>query len=197
MNIGIEVNGVLRDTVKKFKAIYEKTYMEEFDGEGENLYKIKEPIDTEFLPNHFYFENDEELFDFTYVEFPMSIFGHAPSTHMDTFVKLNELYTELRDDNNVYILSDEIGKSKPSTLFFLSKFGCEVERIMFYNTVTKDEVLTNMDVLITASSSVVEEYKNQIQTIILFNTEQNMSYEYDKRIDKLEELTNFILKDHV
>jgi FMN phosphatase YigB (HAD superfamily) len=61
----------------------------------------------------------------------MEIFGHAPSTEMMTFNIFNDLYVSIRDNHDLIIISDEIGKTKPATLFFLSKFGCLSESIVF------------------------------------------------------------------
>ena len=126
MRIAFEVNGVLRDTIKKLESTYEKLLIDELEvGEGEDndefKYEIIKPINTEIIKDHFKFKSDEELYDFIYVENPMTIFGHAPSTEMNTFVSLDKIYKELRDENEIIIVSDEFGKSKPSTLFFLSK----------------------------------------------------------------------------
>jgi len=64
-----------------------------------------------------------------YEEHPMEIFGHSPSVEMSTMNDLNEFYYEMRDNHDILIVSDEIGKSKPASLFFLSKFGCLVEKV--------------------------------------------------------------------
>jgi hypothetical protein len=37
----------------------------------------------------------------------------------------------MRDNHDILIVSDEIGKSKPASLFFISKFGCLVESVNF------------------------------------------------------------------
>ena len=50
MKIGIEINGVLRDTISKFKSVYDKFLIQSTDGneEDENQFKysIVEPINT-------------------------------------------------------------------------------------------------------------------------------------------------------
>jgi hypothetical protein len=194
MRIAFEVNGVLRDTIKKLESTYEKYLIDELEvGEEEEQfqYEIVRPINTEIIKDHFKFQSDDELYEFIYIENPMTIFGHAPSTEMNTFQVLNQIYKELRDDNQIIIVSDEIGRSKPSTLFFLSKFGCEIEEILFYNDKTIDRILKDVDVLVTCNTSLINDYKNWIPNVVLFNNEQNTSYEYDKRIYSLEEFINF------
>ena len=158
MKIGIEINGVLRDTIGKFVEIYEKhlldnheykstdkTYELEFSGDTDEVVSINENVNSDLfeykilsdvtsldLLNHFSFPSKEDLYSFMYEEYTMELFGHAPSTEMSTFNILNDLYYELRDEYDLLIVSDEIGKSKPSSLFFLSKFGCLIEKVLFY-----------------------------------------------------------------
>ena len=135
MKIGIEINGVLRDTIGKFKTTYEKflidNNLENSESENPFEYKISEPIDSLDLTNHFSFQSREEFFSFLYEEFPMEIFGHSPSTELSSLNDLNDLYINLRDKVDFIIISDEISKSKPATLFFLSKFGCLIEKYFF------------------------------------------------------------------
>jgi len=46
-------------------------------------------------------------------------------------------------------------------------------------------------VLVTCNTDLLNEYKKWLPHIVLFNNEQNSSYEYDKRIYSLEEFINF------
>ena len=110
-------------------------------------YKKLSDVTSLDLMSHFSFKNNEELFNFMYEEYAMELFGHAPSTEMTTFHILNDFYLEFRDNHEISIISDEIGKSKPSSLFFLSKFGCLIENISFYNEVTKEEILSKFDLI--------------------------------------------------
>lgn len=139
MRIGIDINGVLRDTISKFTQLYEKHMIEkgidEFIGQKYSLdisgnteleetsvtpfeYKILSDVNSLDLINHFSFQNKEELFSFMYEDYTMELFGHAPSTEMTTFNILNDLYFDLRNKNELLIVSNEIGRSKPSSLFF-------------------------------------------------------------------------------
>ncbi len=194
MRIAFEVNGVLRDTIKKLESTYEKYLIDELEvgEEGDQFqYEIVRPINTEVIKDHFKFQSEDELYEFIYIENPMTIFGHAPSTEMNTFQVLNQIYKELRNEDQIIIVSDEIGRSKPSTLFFLSKFGCEIEEILFYNDKTIDRIFKDVDVLVTCNTALLSEYKKWIPHIVLFSNEQNSSYDYDKRIYSLEEFINY------
>jgi hypothetical protein len=123
LRIGIEINGVLRNTLDKIEQTYQKFYIDKTDGindENSFEYKITSPIDSLELKNHFAFQDDDELYSFLYEEFPMEIFGHAQSSEYTSFNDLNDVYLNLRDYHDFLVVSDEIGRSKPASLFFLS-----------------------------------------------------------------------------
>jgi len=211
MRIGIEVNGVLRDTIEKFKQVYEKflvdsneqelvnqTYNLDMSGNTEeNLnsdlfnYEIKSDVTSLDLMNHFSFPSKEDFFSFMYEESPMEIFGHAPSSEMTTFNELNDLYLELRDNHTITIISDEMGKSKPATLFFLSKFGCLVENISFYNDYTKDEILSKFDLIVTSNPNIIINYEDLIN-VIKYDTKYNSNVRCNHTITSIKELKNKI-----
>jgi hypothetical protein len=210
MKIAIEVNGVLRDTIEKFKQVYEKHMIDENLDESyvlPSVYNIDESGNTESieaeekfeykslsevssldLSNHFSFKSKEEYFSFLYEEFPMHIFGHAPSTEMTTFNDFNDFYTLFREENEIVIISDEMGKSKPATLFFLSKFGCLVENIIFYNSVTKDKVLSSFDLIVTSSPDIIINYSDKL-TIIKYESVYNKQVKSEITINSLKELS--------
>lgn len=213
MRIGIDVNGVLRDTIEKFKQVYEKHLIErseddflnrtfeidEFGNEEEKSqlpnfeYKFLNELDSLNLLNHFAFQSKEELFNFMYEEFPMHIFGHAPSTEMTTFNILNDFYLNYRNNNELVIISDEMGKSKPSTLFFLSKFGCLFESVIFYNEITCDKILSSFDLIVTSNPDIIINYSNKL-TIIKFETAYNKQVKAEHTIKSLKELSDTLNK---
>lgn len=211
MKIGIEVNGVLRDTIEKFKQVYEKvmidgnqselsnqTYDLDMSGNTEETtetpnfeYRIISDVTSLDLMEHFSFKDKDEFFSFMYEESPMEIFGHAPSSEMTTFNELNDLYVELRDKHEITIISDEISKSKPATLFFLSKFGCLVEHVSFYNEITKDEILSKFDLIVTSNPDVLINYEN----VIKYETKYNNHVSVNNSITSIKELKNKINND--
>jgi hypothetical protein len=192
MRIGIEINGVLRNTVDKFEKTYQKFMIDKTDGiEGEELfeYKIILPITSLDLKSHFTFQNDDEYFSFLYEEFPMEIFGHSQSTEYSTFNDLNELYVQLRDNHDILIVSDEIGKSKPASLFFLSKFGCLIEKVKFYSNQTINSMWDEIDVLLTSNPDLILNHPDN-KYIIKYNTDYNKEIKCDDEISSIKELSN-------
>ena len=189
MRISIDVNGVLRDTLGKIEQIYQKFFIEDYvkeENEEEFEYSMDLPVTSIDLINHFKFKNEEDLFSFLYVDFPMNIFGHAGSSENSTFHVLNEIYLDLRDSHDLNIISDEIGKSKPATLFFLSKYGCQLETVKFYSTITEDWVWNNSDIIVTSNPKLLEK-KVDGKILVKYETSYNTESFSDYSIKTLEE----------
>jgi hypothetical protein len=189
MRIGIEVNGVLRNTLGKLEQTYQKFLIDKTDGieyEDDFKYEIIKPIDNIEVKKHFTFKDDDEMYSFLYDEFPMEIFGHSQSSEYTTFNDLNEIYTKLREEHDLLIVSDEIGKSKPATLFFLSKFGCLVEKIKFYSNITIKSMWDEVDVLLTSSPTLLLDCPKD-KLIIKFETEYNKNIDSFHTIKSLKE----------
>ena len=191
MRIGIEINGVLRDTLKKIQQEYEKWYLNNpFRDENEEddfKYEVLSELTTLNISNHLKFRSEDELYDFLYKEHTMEIFGHAGSVEPSGLVELNEFYLDMRESHDIIVVSDEIGKSKPASLFFISKFGCLVETVKFYSESTVNSLWDSIDILLTANPKLLLNYpKNKM--VIKFNTIYNEDIESDFNISSLKEL---------
>ena len=211
MRIGIEINGVLRDTIGKFTQLYEKhliedaefnnpTYLMDLSGNTE-VALIEDPFKYEILSDvtslnlldHYAFPSKDGLYSFMYEEYTMELFGHAPSTEMMTFNILNDIYHNLRDKYDLMIVSDEIGRSKPSSLFFLSKFGCLLEKVFFYSEVTKNDMWNSVDILLTANPDLLLN-KPSNKIVIKYETEFNKNVESEHTIKSLSEFEDKLTK---
>jgi len=213
MRLAIEINGVLRDTISKFKQLYEKYLIDlnnldtenqiynldfecNLEKETETLpfkYEIKNEVTSLELLNHFSFPSKDDLYSFMYEEYTMELFGHAPSTEMTTFNILNDFYYDMREKYDLLIVSDEIGKSKPSSLFFLSKFGCLLEKVLFYSEITKNSMWNEVDILLTANPTLLLE-KPKDKIVVKYNTIYNKQVEGDYEIDSLSDFKEIIKK---
>ena len=184
----------------------DKTYEIEFSGDtdevielNENVevnnfeYKVLSPVTSLDLGSHFSFPSKDELYSFMYEEYTMELFGHAPSTEMLSFNILNDIYYNLRDSYDLMIVSDEIGRSKPSSLFFLSKFGCLVEKVFFYSEITKNNMLDEVDILLTANPDLLLN-KPDNKIIIKFITDYNKNIKSEYEISSLSDLELTIKK---
>ena len=207
--IGIEINGVLRDTIGKFTQVYEKHMIEESDDgnktyeidlsgnteentvENDFEYKIISDVTSLELMSHFAFKDSDELYSFMYEDFVMQIFGHAGSTETFTFNELNDFYINFRDEYEIVIVSDEMGRSKPASLFFLSKFGCLIENIKFYSNSTLQNMWNGLDILVSANPKLIENAPNN-KTVIKYKTSYNKDVTCEYEIDELKKLNKII-----
>ena len=188
MRIGIEINNVLRNTLGKIEQVYNRWYVENtFEDELDFEYGIISPLDSLDIKNHLKFRDDDHLYDFLYKEHAMEIFGHAGSVDLSTMFDFNDFYNEMRDEHDIIVLSDEIGKSKPASLFFLSKFGCLAETIKFYSEPTKTQMWDSIDVLLTANPDLLLN-KPENKIIIKYKTTYNSEIKVEHEIDSLKEL---------
>ncbi len=195
MRIAIEINGVLRNTINKIEQTYQKYYIDKTDGIEDEIfnYGMSLPVTSLQLQDHFKFQNDDELFSFLYEEFPMEIFGHSQSVEYSTFTDLNEIYINLRDNHDLLIVSDEIGRSKPASLFFLSKFGCLLEKVKFYSNSTINSMWDEIDVLLTSNPALLLEHPSD-KLLIKFETEYNKEINTIHSITSIKELEDKLKK---
>jgi hypothetical protein len=196
MRIGIELNGVLRDTLKKIQQEYEKWYIDNpFKEESDFEYKVISDLTSLNISEHLLFKDDDELYNFLYKEHTMEIFGHAGSVEVSSMIDLNDFYLNMREDHDIIIVSDEIGKSKPASLFFISKFGCLVETVKFYSESTINLLWDSIDVLLTANPKLLLNHpENKI--VIKYNTTYNSDINTEFSISNLKELNTKIKEIH-
>jgi hypothetical protein len=192
MRIGIELNGVLRDTLRKIQQEYEKWYIENSFSEDEEFkYEVITKLTSLEISKHLKFKNEDELYDFLYKEHTMEIFGHAGSVETSGMIDFNDFYLDVRDNHDIIIVSDEIGKSKPASLFFISKFGCLVESVKFYSESTINSLWGSIDILLTANPKLLLNHpENKI--VIKYNTSYNSDIKTEYEISTIKELKSKI-----
>ena len=183
MNIAIEINGVLRDVVAKVEQVYQKYLIDEMEEEPEFVYEMNLPVTSFEFGNHFKFKDDDEFYSFLYEEFVMQIFGHAPSTEMSTFYDYDEIYQKYKEKHRFILFSDDIGKAKPATLFFISKFACQCDKVLFINKFNENDVWDEMDIIVTTNPNLLQNNHGKIM----------VKYEmgYNKDIDTELTISNF------
>jgi len=142
------------------------------------------PVTTNVLMDHFKFQSEDEMKYFLFVEFAMEIFGHSAPVYSGVFNDLAEL---MRDgDYKFTIVSDEKGKGKPASLFFLSKNSCYVDNYRFYKEGEIEEMWDNCDVWITSNPTIMEskpENKKVVKVITEYNKEVTSDFEVEKLIE--------------
>ena len=191
MKIGIEINGVLRDTLKKISEVYEKWYIENPYRDKESKGEIISELNSLEIMKHLKFKDEDELYNFLYKEYTMEIFGHAGSVEYNGMNDLNDFYIDMRDRHDIMVVSDEMGKSKPASLFFLSKFGCLIESIKFYSESTINSLWSSVDVLLTANPNLLLNHSDSV-IVIKYETSYNKDIESKHSITTLKELKSKI-----
>ena len=191
--VAIEIDGVLRDTFAKLEQIYQKFLIDELELVDEDFkFEIKKPFDTKDFTNHFVFKNEEEFFTFVYEEFAMEIFGHSPSSELTTFIDLKDLQIGHQNEIEWVLISEQIGKTKPATLFFVSKFGCDVDKVVFFNKKTIDKIWDEFDILVASSPNLLSNtYK---KPTIKYERTYNSNIDVQYTITNLKELESTLKK---
>ena len=177
MIISVSINGVLRDVLSRFQEIYEKYHDRE----------VKSEVLTPNLMDYVHFESDDELIDFLYEESPMEIFGQAKESSQNIIQHLMKLYKEMPEGYRLRIVSDDLGRGKSSTLWFLAKYGCVCDEIMFYNTLTIGRIWEDTDVFVTSDLDVINA-KPDNKKLIVVDKIYNKDMICDKRINTLKEI---------
>jgi hypothetical protein len=192
MEIFVSIDGVLRNTIQKFDYHYRDAYL---DSETEDTfeYGITEPIQNNNILNSYKFQSQEEYEFFTFIEYPIEIFGHAGLSYSTTFSDLNKIIHNNPEHTFTLVGIDELGKSKPATLFFLSKNGFMGNDIKFAKSREIENLWSKCDVWITDSENILQKCpENKIG--YKFNTTYNQYFTYKKEITKLTEIEEPWLK---
>ena len=103
----------------------------------------------------------------------------------------NDFYLDMRENHDILIVSDEIGKSKPASLFFISKFGCLVECVKFYSESTINSLWDSVDILLTANPKLLLNHPEK-KIVIKFETVYNKEIDSKHTITSLKELKSKI-----
>jgi hypothetical protein len=193
MRIGIELNGVLRDTLRKIQQEYEKWYIDNpfRDTEDKFEYEVVSDLTTLDIMSHLKFKDEDELYNFLYKEHTMEIFGHAGSVEVSSMMDFNDFYLDMRDNHDISIVSDEMGKSKPASLFFISKFGCLVESVKFYSESTINLMWDSIDILLSANPKLLLEHPED-KIVIKYVTTYNSDIKTKHSILNIKELKSKI-----
>jgi hypothetical protein len=189
MNININIDGVVRNTIQKFDYHYNEAFLAEDVVLEDNTfeYGVTEPIENDKLINSYKFQSKEEYEFFIFMEYPIEIFGHAGLSYSTTFTDLHKLIFDNQEHNFTLIGLDELGKAKPATLFFLSKNGFLGNNIKFSKSDEIESIWNQCDMWVTDSKYVLDNCpENKIA--IKFNTKYNSHFTYKKEITKLTEI---------
>ena len=188
MEIYISIDGVLRNLIQKFNYHYNDAYLQsEYENESNFEYNIVYPIQNDNLLNSYKFQSIDEFEFFTYIEYPIEIFGHAGVSYPTSISDLNKIIFDNPNHNITVVGVDEVGKSKPATLFFLSKNGFLGNNIKFIKSADIEKEWEKCDLWVTDSKKVID-LKPEEKTAIKFQTTYNQFFTNEKEITKLTEI---------
>jgi hypothetical protein len=194
MEIYLSIDGVIRNTIQKFDYHYKEGYLNsEFENENNFEYKVIEPIQNDNILLSYQFQSIEEFEYFLYIEYPIEIFGHAGLSYSTTFTELNRLIYDNPEHNFTLVGLNELGKSKPASLFFLSKNGFLGNNIKFIKSKDISDEWNKCDIWITDSKEIINLCPEN-KEVIKFNTTYNTHFTHIKEISKLSEIKEPWLK---
>lgn len=175
--IGISLNEVLRNFISQLIRTYEKY--------SDDTTVIKEEDITSFnLLEFFKFDSENQLNTFLYKEETLEIFGHADQMYNGIINHFNNFLMDINDDgeHEIELVSREIDKAIPSTMFFLSKTGCRAEKIRFVKSY--QDKWKDIDILITANPKALES-KPSGKISVKVNAPYNKNVAADYTVDSL------------
>lgn len=176
--IGFNIDGVARDRFAQFDKMYRKKFIkneqlvkmdeyfrfvpdeEQSDGELARLQnvvneKIKYPIDTYDLKNHYKFENADEYENFVNQEYVFEIYGSATPIPkaMDKINKLQKI-GETNKAYEIVLISNEEDQAIQATYHFLAKSACRVKKLIFEKDMSR--VWDYCDAIVTDNPEILE-----------------------------------------
>jgi hypothetical protein len=188
MEIFVNIDGVLRNTLQKFDYHYKDYFLNTEPDSQENFeYGINGVVTTENILDTYKFQSEDEYLKFLYFDFPIEIFGHAGLSYNHASTDFNTLVFENKDINFTLVGLNEKGKAKPSTLFFLSRNGVICDNIKFSTPENIDELWDKCDIWITDDKRVVDKCPEN-KKVIKFNTFYNNHFTNTIEISKLSEI---------
>lgn len=195
MEIFVSIDGVLRNTIQKFDYHYKDYFLNTESNDEENFdYGINGvPLSIENLLSSYKFQSMDEFNKFLYFDFPIEIYGHAGLSYNQAATDLNSLIYENPDCKITLVGLSEKGKSKPASLFFLSKNGIMADNIIFSNQNKIKELWKKCDIWITDDINVVSSCPIN-KKVIKFNTFYNNHFTNNLQINKLSEIEKPWLK---
>jgi hypothetical protein len=188
MEIFVNIDGVLRNTLQKFDYHYKDYFLNtEPDVKEIFEYGIDGIATIENIMETYKFQSMDEYLKFLYFDFPIEIFGHAGLSYSHASTDFNTLVFENKDINFTLIGLNEKGKAKPSTLFFLSRNGVICDTIKFSSPENINELWSKCDLWITDDKRVIDGCPED-KTVIKFNTFYNKHFTNTLEINKLSEI---------
>lgn len=182
-SFAIEVNGILRDFIKKFEQFYKLEFSDR---------DIQYPIDP-FNPLLSFRFEDNELEDFLF-QYSYELFAKSTLPSKELISQLNQIYSELKEKNfKIVIISREGYKFRNLTAFYISNFsaGFYFDQIRFYNKF-QEYVNENFDYILTANPTLYKLPFDKTKIILL---DEENKFENPLKVKNIIEIFPLIEND--
>lgn len=189
ITIGFTVDHTFRNIYGKIVDLYKKYNIEEAALEASESNRefippeLNLPINTSNLMNHIPFESVEAMNDFIFSEFCPEIFAYSKESEPGSIQVFNDWMINLPKNVEVLLVSNEVGRTKPSTLFFLSKTGFEGNNIKFITD--NVDIWKLCDILVTSGDINIKLSKPKNKKLIIINKEHNKGLTGDMNFNSL------------
>ena len=195
MDVYISINGPLRNLIQKFDYHYnnefiESDIVEEVEENDPFEYKALSGVQNDNLLNYYTFQSVDEYNNFLFYDYPLEIFGNAGITYMSAMSDLNKLIYENPDKTFTVVGLDELGKSKSSTLFFLSKHSYLGDNVKFIRTKDIKKEWKNCNLWITDNKDIIDKCPCN-KKAVKFVTDYNEFFTHKHEIKNLTECSKF------
>jgi hypothetical protein len=178
--IGFALDGVLRNIAPSLDAVYRKC----FPTRPVNL-----PVNPYKILDSYYFDSTEEYANFLTTE-AITVFGRAAEMYHGVMHEFNKVLVILKQNGyKPVLISREVGKTKPATMFFLAFMGCEIENIRFVSKT--EEFWHDVDILVTPNPEVLNQRPWRKRAIKLHKS-YNRDVKYVRKINQLKDLPKFL-----
>jgi hypothetical protein len=180
----IEVNGILRDFIKKFEQYYQIEFANR---------SITYPIDPFNPLLSFHFE-ENELEDFI-LQYSYELFAKSTLPSKEIIAQLNQIYPELSENGyKIIIISREGIKMRSLTAFYISNFSAAFyfDEIRFYNKFV-EYVDDKFDYILTANHKLSELPFDNTK-VILFDPDKKYE-DHNNRVNNMIEIFPLLEND--
>ena len=143
----------------------------------------------EFTTNKEYVKNDEakDVYELMYTYASLEIFGRADLVDPNAFNSLKVINNAIKDfGREIILINQESDKSKLATLFFLSKSGFSLGKVIF--TDNTDSIWEHVDMLITDHPKLIGE-KPDGKIVVKVTNKWNKDVPSDYEIDSIMDVT--------
>jgi hypothetical protein len=96
------------------------------------------------------------------------------------------MYQKYKTKHRFVLFSDDIGKAKPATLFFISKFACQCDKIVFINKFNENEFWDEVDMIVTTNPVLLGNGNGKI--MVKYEMPFNKDIDTELTISNLKEL---------